>query len=485
MEEKRVTNSEENLIDLFEIIGGLFKSMRRFWWLLLLILCLCTAGNVFRAKVQYKARYEATAAFAVTTGGKEYSSISNYYNKVTMEQLNTTFPYIITSGVLSNIVAEDLGLSNIPASITATVLEETNLFQIRVIASEAQLAYDILQSVIENYPSVAKYVIGDTTLTLIDETGVPEAPMYGPGYKGAAVKGFLIGVILCCVILFIQVMLSSTVKTQEDLKKFLNIKYLAGIPQERVKKRSKGNSKHVMLDKETVSPTFRESMNTLQIRVARAMEEKQIKTLVVTSTLAGEGKTTISSNLAYAMAEKGYKTLLIDGDFRNPSVAAALNLPESEYGISDVLKGKISAGEVIRQYGDSILWVLPGKEPQEKVSKLYRNGRLQNLIQKYSRQMDIIIIDTPPCGMMNDAALAADCAEGILLVIRQDYARREKILEGVEMLDSSNASLIGCVINDEEVNRGGYGRYGYGRYGYGKYGKYGYGKYGYGAGTRK
>ena len=252
-----------------------------------------------------------------------------------------------------------------------------------------------------------------------------------------------------------------------------------------MKKRSKGNSKHVMLDKETVSPTFRESMNTLQIRVARAMEEKQIKTLVVTSTLAGEGKTTISSNLAYAMAEKGYKTLLIDGDFRNPSVAAALNLPESEYGISDVLKGKISAGEVIRQYGDSNLWVLPGKEPQEKVSKLYRNGRLQNLIQKYSRQMDIIIIDTPPCGMMNDAALAADCAEGILLVIRQDYARREKILEGVEMLDSSNASLIGCVINDEEVNRGGYGRYGYGRYGYGKYGKYGYGKYGYGAGTRK
>ena len=80
----------------------------------------------------------------------------------------------------------------------------------------------------------------------------------------------------------------------------------------------------------------------------------------------------------------------------------------------------------------------------------------------------------------------ADCVDAIMLVIRQDYARREKIQDGVEMLSSSAATIIGCVINGEDIGSGSYGKYDYGKYGYGHYGygKYGYGKYGYGYGER-
>ncbi len=484
MEENKVVNNEENLIDLFEIIAGFLKHIKQRWWLFLFILCLITAGSVVREKFQYQEQFEASASFIVTTGGKEYVNMSSYYNRVTMEQLNTTFPYILTSGILSSIVAEDMGMPYVPGTISASVLQETNLFQIKVVALEPQLAYDILQSVIKNYPTVAKYVIGDTVLTLIDETGVPKAPMHEPAYKSAAVKGMLLGIVLCAVIIFLQIITSSTVKSQDDLKKFVNVKYLAGIPKERVKKRSRGNKASVILDHQSISPTFREAVHTLQIRISRMLEEKELKTLVVTSTLAEEGKTTVSCNLAYAMAEKGYKVLLVDGDFRNPSVSSVLNLPEMEYGIADILKGNIDESQVIQQYQKSSLWVLSGKDSQEKVTKLYRNGRLNRLVQKYSKEMDMIIIDTPPCGITSDAAMAADCADGILLVVRQDFARRDKILDGVEMLSSSAAPLVGYIINGEEVGSGSYGKYGYGKYGYGRYGHGRYGKYGYGTRTR-
>lgn len=483
MEKEKAGSYETEQIDLFQIMWDCFARFRQIWFLLFLLIALCAAGNIVKEHFQYQESYEASASFVVTAGGKEYTDFTVYYNKVTMEQLSATFPHILTSGVLHNIVANDLGMKHIPGVITANVVAETNLFQIKVESADAQMSYDILQSVIKNYPKVAKYVLGDTELSLIDESGVPKRPVSMPDYVNAGIKGILIGVMISFLILLAQVLMRHTVKNQEDIKAFLNIKYLVGIPKIRAKKRSKKKQHKVLLEGQQVPPVFKEAIHTLQIRFTRVMKEKNYKTLVITSALPGEGKTTVSCNLAFAMAKKGYKVLLIDGDFRNPSVAQLLELSNEDKGIVDVLQGTVPADEVIQQYHDMNLWILSGTKAQNRVSKLYRSGSLKELVEKYEKEMDYIIIDTPPCAMMNDAALAADCADAVLLVIRQDYAHRQKIQEGVEVLDSSRAALIGCVINGEEVGSGSYGKYGYGKYGYGKYGygKYGYGKYGYGS----
>ena len=175
MEETGKQENTQDLIDIFEICSRIWKTFRRIWWLILLFICIGIGISVFQEKSGYREQYEASASFIVSAGGSE--SLASYYNRVTMEQVNSTFPYILTSGILNQIVAADLGMESVPGSISASVLEETNLFQIRVVSSDAQQSYDILQSVIKNYPTVAKYVIGDTTLKLIDESGVPTAPI--------------------------------------------------------------------------------------------------------------------------------------------------------------------------------------------------------------------------------------------------------------------------------------------------------------------
>lgn len=473
MEETGKQENTQDLIDIFEICSRIWKTFRRIWWLILLFICIGIGISVFQEKSGYREQYEASASFIVSAGGSE--SLASYYNRVTMEQVNSTFPYILTSGILNQIVATDLGMESVPGSISASVLEETNLFQIRVVSSDAQQSYDILQSVIKNYPTVAKYVIGDTTLKLIDESGVPTAPIAEPGYKRAVLKGAITGGFAGCLILLLCVAFRNTVRSQEDIKKFLNVKYLAGIPKEQMRKRSRNGYGGVMMDKNQVSYVFREALSTLQIRLNRIMKEKDIKTVMITSTLAEEGKTTVACNLAYTMASKGYKVLLIDADFRNPSVASVLQLQTKEKGIEDVLAGNAEPEEALCCYEDSGLWVLPGVKSRDKVAKLYKNGNFRSLIETYKEKMDIILIDTPPCGVMNDAVLAADYVDGVMLVIRQDYAKRNKILEGVEVFSDSHAQLVGCVINGEET---GIGSYGYGKYGYGRYG---YGRYGYGA----
>ncbi len=475
----------ENLIDLVAIITDIWHRIREIYWILLLIACFSTVFSVVQEYRNYSPRYEASASFVVSADLNSSSTSYTYYNKITLDQLNASFPYILTSGILSQIVAEDLGFDYVPGVIQASVLDATNLFRIQVTASDPQQAYDILQSVIKNYPSVAKYVVGDTTFKLIDDSGVPSSPINYPSFRRSAISGLFKALIIDILIICAQALLRNTIKTPEDLNKFLNIKYLASLPQEQVKKRSSKAAPRLLLDQPSVSYQFREAMNVLQVRINRIMSQQKVKTLVVTSTLAGEGKTTVACNLARAISQKGYRVLLIDTDFRHPSVGSMLRLKPDTKGLEHVIRGLADPKDVIRQYQDSRLFVLPVHVPQENTSKLYTNGMLKSLIAAYREKMDLIIIDTPPCNLVSDAALAAEYADGVLLVIRQDYAHRDKILEGVEFLSEKNTPIIGCVINGEETGIGsyGYGRYGYGKYGYGKYGygKYNYGKYGYGS----
>lgn len=476
---QEIHDAEQNKIDIVDLLENILKRSREIWWLFFLLVLLGIGAGFLREKRNYHETYKASATFIVFSGDQSYA-VSDYYNRVSTEQINTTFPYIMTSGALNKVVAADLGLDYVPGQISAQKLGDTNLFQIDVIASNGQLAYDILQSVIENYPQVAKYVIGDTRLEFLDETGVPESPVAGPGYRRAMLKGGIAGFLVSLLIAGFLALMRNTVKNEDDLKKFLNIRYLTGIPLIYFKKRSNGQKKKILTDNSSVPDIYTEAMEAMMIRVERAMKEKKMKTLLVTSALPGEGKTTTAVNLAFLLAQNGRKVLLIDGDLRNPSVAEVLSMKNPIYGLKDVLSGEKEADEVISRYKkDSELYVLAGGSPVQEIQKFYSDNRLKRIIDEYREQMDFIVIDTPPCAMMHDTALIAENVEAGVFVIRQDYAGKEKILTGVEVLAQSGLVMIGSVINGIT---GGIGGYGYGRYGYGKYGygRYGYGRYGYG-----
>lgn len=94
-------------------------------------------------------------------------------DNATANQMAKTFPYILESGVLQEIIAQDLGRQSVPGKIEADVMENTNLFTLKVTADDPEMANKILQSVVKNYPTVAEFVIGSSQLTLMDESGVP------------------------------------------------------------------------------------------------------------------------------------------------------------------------------------------------------------------------------------------------------------------------------------------------------------------------
>jgi capsular exopolysaccharide synthesis family protein len=207
------------------------------------------------------------------------------------------------------------------------------------------------------------------------------------------------------------------------------------------------------------------------VRVEKALAEHNSKVLLVTSTIPNEGKTTLSVNLAVALAQKGKKVLLMDCDLRNPSVGSALGLGKKA-GFAEFLKGEISAKEIMQTWGTEELHVVLAGNGVSNPGMLLAQKNAKMFVEKMREAFDYVILDTPPCAMMADAAEIGEYADAALLTVRFDYALRQQIQEAVQSLSDNEKPIIGTVFNMANPKRG-KGSYG-GYYGYGQYGSYGY-----------
>ncbi|MCD8381317.1 MAG: polysaccharide biosynthesis tyrosine autokinase [Clostridiales bacterium] len=474
MSEYSEAQKEEQVepIDLIHLLEEMWKAFCRYFWLVLLLIVLGAGGMALRAYLTYTPQYMAYATFTVTSSSQGTYSTSNYYNTTTASQLENTFPYLLTSGSLAKIVADDLGVSSLNGTITASVMANTNLFTIEVRSSDPQMAYDIVQSLIDKYPEVAEQVVGATHLELLDESGVPTEPTNTLDYVSTSVRGGVLGLGLGLVILFLIAISRQTVQRESDFKKRLNSECLASIPQISVKRRAKGKTQAmVSIYNPRISQGFLDAVRVLRTRIERDAREQDRKVLLVTSAAPGEGKSTLAANIAMSLAMDGRKVLLMDCDLRNPTVHEMLQLQPGK-GIHELLTGEANLDEVFQYDKAHQLYVLPGGKPCSNASEILDSRQMQELLSSVKPLVDYVILDTAPVGMITDTAVLAPLADGAIFVVKQDYAKTGDILEAMEQLSESHIHMIGCVLNGTTASSGGYG-YGYGYGSYRHYGGYG------------
>jgi len=469
---------EEEKIDFGTLIDDMWKGFKRYWWLFLLIISLFASASFFLARWRYKPVYHAYSTFTVKTEEALGYSSANY-NQTVATQLGEVFPYLLTSDVLNKLVAEDIGMDTVPGTVKAGAMDATNLITLSVDAENGQLAYDILQSVIRNYPKVSDYVIGNIVLNPMDESGVPATPSNQVNFRSRAKFGGLIGAVLCLIILILYALTRMTIRSEDDLRKVFNIPCLGSIPYAQLKKRSRKSRGGLTIDAKGAPYIFIESVRTVRNRLEREAAQHGVKTILVTSAMPSEGKTTTAVNIALSLARKERKVILVDADLRSPSVAKQLDLEDSEFGFVDVLTGKAAVKDAARLYGGlKTLIVIPGGKPMSDPAELISSDMMKKVVDGLRSSADYVIFDTPPSAVVSDAAAIARCVDGGVFVVKQDYAKVDVLQEGMEMFPGSGIQMLGCVLNSTVAGLTG-SSYSYGHYGYGKYGGYGK-KYGYG-----
>ena len=190
-----------------------------------------------------------------------------------------------------------------------------------------------------------------------------------------------------------------------------------------------------------------EQFKTIRTNINFSMPDQDIKSIVVTSSTPGEGKSTISSNSAVVFAQSGKKVLLVDGDMRKPTAHHTFGIANAA-GLSTVLTRQQTVDQVVYKSEIEGLHVITSGPIPPNPAELLGSKMMEQLITQLTEQYDLVIFDAPPILSVTDAQILANKCQGTILVVNSGTAEKEGVLKAKEALVASKANILGVVLNN-------------------------------------
>ncbi|MBF8984600.1 CpsD/CapB family tyrosine-protein kinase [Lutibacter sp. B2] len=201
-----------------------------------------------------------------------------------------------------------------------------------------------------------------------------------------------------------------------------------------------------------------EAYRTFRTNIQFSGFDKDLKTIVVTSSGLGEGKTTTISNLAITIAQSGSKVLLIDCDFRRPQVNKHFEM-HNHAGLTNILVNQSTFKEVVKQTNIMGLEILTSGPKPPNPSELLGSNAMKEFIQEMLTEYDKVLIDAPPVGLVTDAAILSTFVDGTILVLAAGEVAIEQAQRAKELLQNVNANIIGVLLNKVSIAKSKYYKY--------------------------
>ena len=220
-------------------------------------------------------------------------------------------------------------------------------------------------------------------------------------------------------------------------------------------------------NKEKALKKSEEYYNALRTNIQLSGEN--IKVIAVTSVQSGEGKSTTSTNLAIAFARSGYNTLLIDADIRNSVKSGVFKTRDKITGLTDYLAGAADLSNGLCDTNVENLFVIEAGQISPNPTALLQSKNFGMMIDILRNHYDYIIIDTPPIGIVIDAAIIAQKCDASALVVESGNVKRKALQKAKGQLEQTGTPFLGVILNKYDTQLEKYGSYG----NYGDYGNYG------------
>jgi len=198
-----------------------------------------------------------------------------------------------------------------------------------------------------------------------------------------------------------------------------------------------------------------EQYRTIRTNIQFSNVDQDIKTIVVTSSVAEEGKSTTTSNLATVYAQQGLNVLLIDADLRKPTGHYTFRL-ENHIGLTNVLTRQSTLAQAVQESEIPHLSVLTSGPIPPNPSELLASAQMAELLKEMKEQFDMIIFDTPPILAVADAQILANQVDGTILVVSSGKTEKDAALKSKELLSNAQGKLLGVVLNNRKVEEGNY-----------------------------
>ena len=428
-------------------------------WISALVAAVLVLGAVVGFTFLQTPEYQATnRVFVQTQAGGSVADLNSGVNFAS--QQITSYADVATTPLVLDSVIERLGLDmtaqELALQISTTVPPETLILEITATSEDPAEAAAIANATSESLraevatletageePSVELTVITPAT-----EPGSPSSPSVP---RNVAV-GVVLAVLAAVAVAVLRDLLDNRVRRTEDIERTFEKPVIAAIPASK-------DAKHLSL----ISAQHPQSLQAEAYRSLRTNLQfmgltGENRSVLVTSSLPGEGKSSSAINLAHVIAQAGNHVLLIDADLRRPSVAEYLGL-EGDAGLTSVLIGDADIEDVAQPMETEGLDVLASGPIPPNPSELLGSKAMQELLAAAMATYDFVVVDTAPLLAVTDAVVLSHYVGGTVVVAQSERVRRPQLQQSLEKLDAVEARMLGVVLN--RVHGGSRGAYTY------------------------
>ena len=383
------------------------------------------------------------------------------------QKLVSTYSEIVKSKLVLQQTIDQLGLDmsyeQLQKNVSVKSVEDTEIIRITVADADQNRTAEITNKIAENFIKEVQGIYDLNNVSVIDQAQTPDRPSNNTLTRDLAIAA-IIAIFGVVAIAFIIFYFDDTVKFSEDLEKKIGMPIAGKIIKSDVRvKDAKSELINLHYPKSLVS----ESIKSLRTNLQFANVDKSMKTVLITSSLAGEGKSFVAINLAISFAQAGKKVLLVDCDLRKGRLHKVFDVP-NVLGLSNLLTDSLSnSNKYIQKTGVKELSLITRGAFPPNPSELLGSKKNKDLIEALKKKYDVIIFDGAPCNGVTDSVIMSTLVDEVLIVTKDTTTPRNSLNATKEMLEKVDAPIAGIVMNCVNKKVAKYYNY-YGDYGHGK-----------------
>ncbi|MCE5291999.1 MAG: polysaccharide biosynthesis tyrosine autokinase [Nocardiaceae bacterium] len=422
-------------------------------WRLIVIVTVLTAIGVGGLTLMMTPQYSTTSTFFISSKTSDLDVSAAMASSMYTQSKVLSYTAVAASDAMADAVIQDLKLDMSPTELQSEV-KPTNVFgtvliDITVTDPSPDRALAISQSIARNYNPVLSKIDATNSdrmavvASLLTPAALPTAPS-SPRLMLNLIVAILSGAILGVAIAALRDVLDNRITTEDDLRAVTKSPIMGSIAFDRD------------ADAQPISIRSQHNVRGENFRHLRANlrflnTDSDCRVIAVTSSAAGEGKTSVASNLAVALAESDFSVCLVDADLRRPQVSRVFGIVGGA-GLTSVLIRQLDLDVALQDVGRGLRILSSGPIPPNP-SEILASHHFSEVVATLRERFDFVVIDTAPLVAVSDGAEVARIADGTLLVVKHKYTTDSHLQKSVRALQSVDARLVGAVFNCVPLQR--------------------------------
>ena len=442
------------------------RHLRRHW-ILIVVCVLLGLGSAALASASMTPSYKSTTKIFVATQSTGTILELQQGNTFTQQRVKSYILTATTPLVLQPVVDQlALPVSAGELAKKVEVSAEQSTVVISISANDpspegataiASAVAESLMRVVGELEATAKDNQSPLKLTVVAPAEVPRTPA-SPDTQRNLVFGLVFGLGLGIGVSILRTLLNTKIRGEDELKRITDVAVLGGIPFD-----PDAVKKPLLTHSPSFSSPRAEAFRQVRTNLQFTYLGRTSKTLLVTSAVPGEGKSSSCINLAVTMAHAGQSVVLVDADLRKPSIAGYLGL-EQAAGLTTALIGRAKLADLLQPYGPDDLQILTSGRIPPNPSEVLGSQEMGSLLRQLEEKFDTVIIDAPPLLPVTDAAVLAHQVGGVVVVAGAKKVHIAELRKALGMLKMVEAPLLGIILNRVPGRGPDSHHYGYGSY---------------------